>query len=388
MLDYSHYTKDKTYTDMVTTALLANVGPTFDYMVPAHFGDEGNDDLAFWGFAVLAAAERNYVQPSTKIPSWLQLGENIFNTLINRWNTTACGGGVAWQIFATNPNGMDYKNSVSNGGLFQIAARLARATNNQTYADWANKVWDWSVAVNFVDKDLNVYDGASSADNCTKTNYLAFSYTQGIYLYGAAVLANYTEDKVWADRAAGLLAAAQHGYFSPFSNATDVMWEHACEGVNTCTTDMKSFKGYLSRFMYASAQMQPALKDKVVTLLHASAAAAANACTGGTKGTTCGQKWYVGGFDGSVGLGQQMCALETIQGLLFESAAPPLRAGQIKDLKVPEPEPTPTPSETHAPSPTASKKNAAVSTPAADLRWLGLSALVGVLMMGGFLVGL
>ncbi|KAK3687323.1 glycoside hydrolase family 76 protein [Podospora appendiculata] len=332
MVDYSHYTGDKSYDPTLATALLAQVGPNFDFMVPAHRGDEGNDDQAFWGFAVMSAAEMNLPQPNAGVPAWLDLGANIWNSLHSRWNVSACGGGLLWQIFPDNPNGLDYRNSVSNGGLFQLSARLARATGNQTYIDWANKVWDWTVAIGLIDAHYNVFDGASSSDNCTKTNPVSFSYSTGIYLYGAAVMANATGDAKWAERAAGLVEGSR-SFFSPFENATNIMYEHACEHVDICNTDMRSFKGYLSRFMYKSAVLVPSLAPAIDELLHTSAKGAAKACSGGPDGTTCGEKWYVGGFDGKVGLGEEMCALETIQGLLAESATPPFKGQDIKVVR-------------------------------------------------------
>jgi mannan endo-1,6-alpha-mannosidase len=334
MLDYYHYTGDYSYNEQILQALLApvNTGPAMNYMAPDHAFEEGNDDLGFWSFAVMSAAERNFPQPKAEIPPWLKIGENIFNELASRWNTTHCGGGLLWQIFDSNPNGKNYKNSVSNGGLFQLAARLARATGNPTYLDWATKVWDWSAAVGFIDEGYNVYDGADSRDNCTNTNHLSFTYSTGIYLYGAAVLANHTGQQVWLDRANGLLTAA-HGFFSPFENATNIMYEPACETVGTCNVDMKSFKGYLSRFMWQSAKMVPSMLPTVKALLEPSALAAAKTCTGGEKGATCGQLWYVGGFDGSIGLGQQMCALETVQGLLVAEAPAPFREEEIQVVR-------------------------------------------------------
>ncbi|KAI5866667.1 glycoside hydrolase family 76 protein [Durotheca rogersii] len=334
MLDYSHYTGDSSYDEVIKQALVSQVGPNFDLMNPLHFGSEGNDDQAFWGFSILEAAERNFPQPDDNIPPWLDIAINTFNTMAPRWDETACGGGLAWQIFESNPNGMNYKNSVSNGGFFQLSARLARATGNATYYEWAKKVWDWSEKVGFIDpKTFIVYDGADRRDNCAELNRLSFSYSHGIYLYGAAVLYNYTEgDKVWADRTNNLLKGADL-YFSPFDNSTNVMFEQACEPYGTCNNDMKSFKGYLSRFMWATTRMMPSTLGRVEELLKPSAAAAARACSGGAKGTECGQKWYVGGFDGVVGLGQQMTALETVQGLLSQRAPPPFKAGEIKHVK-------------------------------------------------------
>lgn len=248
MLDYSHYTGDSSYDDVITQALISQVGPDFNFMDPRYAGSEGNDDQAFWAFSILEAAERNFPQPDDSIPPWLEIAENIWNTMILRWDNTTCNGGLHWQIYPSNPNGLDYKNAVSNGGLFQISARLARATANETYLHWAEKVWDWSQKVGFIDEYFNVFDGASSAQECREINHLTFSYSHGIYMYGTAMLFNYTDgDKIWADRTNGLLKASRL-YFGPFSNATDIMYERVCEGTGTCNTDMKSFKGYRKLF--------------------------------------------------------------------------------------------------------------------------------------------
>ncbi|KAI1119436.1 mannan endo-1,6-alpha-mannosidase DCW1-like protein [Nemania sp. NC0429] len=343
MLDYSHYTGDPSYDDVVTQALLSQVGPDFNFMDSRYAGSEGNDDQAFWAFSILEATERNFPQPDDSIPPWLEIAENIWNTMVLRWDNTTCGGGLHWQIYPSNPNGLDYKNAVSNGGLFQISARLARATANETYLLWAEKVWDWSRSVGFIDDDFNVFDGASSAQECREINNLTFSYSQGIYMYGAAVLFNYTNgDKIWADRTNGLLKASR-SYFGPFPNATDVMYERVCESTSTCNTDMKSFKGYLSRFMAATAQLMPSALHDVKKMLSASAIAAGKACSGGDNDTVCGEKWYVGGYDGNPGLGQQMTALETIQALLAFDAQPPLKFGEIKHVGGKDPAPMPSP---------------------------------------------
>ncbi|CAK7220213.1 hypothetical protein SBRCBS47491_004112 [Sporothrix bragantina] len=363
MLDYSRLTNDTTYDGIVAAAIANNTGPANDFLVPAQNLDEGNDDQAFWGFTALTAAEHNLPQ-AKGAPSWLDMSINTWTNMVARWNTTMCGGGFTWQIYPNNFNGMNYKNSASNGGVFLISARLALLTGNSTYVDWAHKIWDWCDAVGLIDSHYNVFDGTDSAANCTEVNQLSFSYQNGIFLYGAAALAKQTGDDVWAKRAEGLLGAASL-FFSPFDNSTNIMWEHACEGVNMCTKDMKTFKGFLSRFMYAAIEVLPELAPNVTDYMRTSAVAAGKACSGPNidgaptaNGTTCGQKWYVGGFDGSVGLGQEMCALETIQGLLtlnsvLEAANPPPPASSTA--------PAPTPSPT---------KNAGPVGPAPlDLRW-------------------
>ena len=348
LLDYYHYTKDASYNDVITQALLSQVGPDYDYMVPAQQSDEGNDDQAFWGFSTMTAAEIDYPQPTVGNYSWVQLTENLWNTQVRRWDTTSCNGGLKWQIFPQNSYGYDYKNSVANGAFFQLSARLARFTGNQTYMYWANKSYDWSVNIGLITDNYHVFDGTGDTTNCTELDELIWTYNAGIYLYGTAVLYNYTNGSaLWQERTQGFLNATAQ-FFSPYDNATDVMYEPACETVNTCDNDQYSFKGYLSRFMWASTLLAPFTSDAVYTLLADSAVAAANACSGGTDGVTCGQKWYVGGYDGKFGVGQQMSALETIQGLLIGDSVPPLHNGQVHLMAASTTSMAPVPSATAA----------------------------------------
>lgn len=324
MVDYYHYTGDASYNEITLQALNSQVGPNSDFMVPAHQGDEGNDDQAFWGFAAMSAAEKGYPAPSGQY-SWIELVENLWNTQVYRWDTSSCGGGLKWQIFPSN-KGYNYKNSISNGAFFQLSARLARFTGNQTYFDWALKSYDWSVAIGLIDADYHVFDGADDLKNCSDHSPVIWSYNSAVYLYGSAVLYNYTDGSdLWTERTRGFLDATSAQYFHSMSNATNIMVETACEPVNTCNTDQFSFKGYLSRFMWASTLMAPFTKSQITTYLQSSSLAAARACSGGDDGVTCGQHWYwKTAYDGSFGVGQQMSALETIQGLLSADSVPPL----------------------------------------------------------------
>ncbi|KAF4635076.1 hypothetical protein G7Y89_g3034 [Cudoniella acicularis] len=305
MLDYYHYTGDPSYNEVVTQALLSQVGPNSDFMVPAHKGDEGNDDQAFWGFAAMSAAEKDYPQPSTGDYTWVQLVENLWNTQVQRWDTEYCGGGLRWQIFSSNA-GYNYKNSVSNGAFFQLSARLARFTGNQTYMDWATKSYEWANNTGLITPDYHVYDGADLLKNCTAITKLIWTYNAGIYLYGSAVMYNYTNGSdMWQERTQGFLNSTAN-FFTPFDNATDIMYEPACETVGACDNDQYSFKAYLSRFMWAATLLAPFTNETTTTLLTKSAQAAATACSGPSDGVTCGQKWYTGGYDGKYGVGEQM----------------------------------------------------------------------------------
>ncbi|KAK2590165.1 hypothetical protein QQS21_012161 [Conoideocrella luteorostrata] len=334
MLDYYHYTSDPSYNGVVLQALLAptNLGAGKNYEPAEHADEEGNDDLFFWGSAALSAAERNFPQPDANLPSWLDMSANVFNQLVGRWDTKNCNGGVFWQIHASNPNGLKYKNSVSNGGFFQLAARMARATGNNTYLNWAEKLWDWNAEVGFIDSQTyRIYDGAGIDTGCKDVNKKSFSYTTGIFLYGAAIMAEQTGQDKWAKRTEKLLDEAGKYFFT--GKDKNIMWEAECEPKGTCNYDMITFKGYLSRFMWQTAHIMPSLRKKVEDLLIPTSKAVAATCTGGKNGHQCGMRWYVGSFDNTASFGGQLCALETIQGLLVKDSAAPLKAKDIKWVK-------------------------------------------------------
>ena len=185
MLDYYYYTGDSTYNDVTMEALLAQVGPNNDYMPPNQTKTEGNDDQGFWALAAMTAAEQKFPNPPDDQPQWLALAQAVFNSQALRWDTTTCAGGLKWQIFAFN-NGYNYKNSISNGCFFNMGARLAVYTGNQTYADWAEKTWDWVNAVGLMSPRYQVFDGTDDNKNCSELNHIQWTYNAGVYLLGAA----------------------------------------------------------------------------------------------------------------------------------------------------------------------------------------------------------
>lgn len=132
----------------------------------------------------------NFPPPPPGQPSWLALAQAVFNEQARRWETTACGGGLRWQIFQWN-KGFEYKNSISNGCFFQLAARLARYTGNQTYADWADKTWEWMEGSTLLTDQYGIYDGANMKDNCSVPVEQQWTYNVGTFLIGAANLYNY-----------------------------------------------------------------------------------------------------------------------------------------------------------------------------------------------------
>ncbi|KIW61603.1 hypothetical protein PV05_01704 [Exophiala xenobiotica] len=328
MMEYWHYTHDDSYNNVMMEALVSQLGSAYDFNMPTEAFDEGNDDQAFWVFAAMSAAEYSFPQPPAPAPSWLDVVENAWQDYFSRWNSATCNGGLKWQFHPENA-GYFYKNSISNGAFFQLSARLARFTGNGTYVSWANKIWDWTVGVGLIDNIYNVFDGTDEKINCTGVDHHQWTYNVGVFLYGAAVLQNYTNSSSpWIERTVGLLDAT-NTFLTPFKNATGVLFEAECELDMTCNIDQLSMKAYLIRWLAGTSMMAPFTSGRVGEILRASAQAAAQACTGGKDGTACGSKWYITGWDGTSGLGQQLCAMEAMYALMVNQTNAPITLGNV-----------------------------------------------------------
>ncbi|KAJ9635166.1 hypothetical protein H2201_003299 [Coniosporium apollinis] len=332
VIDYWAYTGDDSFVETVQQALYAQMGPGRDFMNEAKRGETGNDDQAFWALAAMAAAESRFPRRDTAesaAPTWLSMVINAFNTQAARWDLTSCAGGLKWQIFPENAYGYNYKNAISNGGFFQMAARLLHYTGDEEYLDWAERTWDWCTRIGLISPRYYIFDGSDDKLNCSEINHLQFSYNAGMFLGGAAYMYNYTNGStIWAERVAGLLEGSAV-FFSPYKNATDIMYEAACETVGTCNLDQQSFKAYLSRWLAKTSVLVPFTAPAIRTLLRTSAAAAARSCSGGADGVTCGSKWYTGAWDGTSGVGQQLSAMEVTQALLIEDAPAPVHEPDV-----------------------------------------------------------
>lgn len=325
LMDYWKCTGDKSHNDLVMDAMMFQVGPDQDYQPPNVTMSLGNDDQGFWGMSAMLGAELGFPDPPDDQPGWLALAQAVFNTQANpdRHDDT-CNGGLRWQIPFAN-NGYNYKNSIANGCFFNLGARLARYTRNETYADWAESVWDWMYGVGYIDNEsYDIYDGAHVETNCTDINKAQFSYNSGVFLQGAAFMYNYTNgEQKWKDRTEKLMDATLSHFFPK-----GIAVERACEDVKTCTTDMLSFKGYVHRWLSQVTHLAAFTSEKILPVLQKSTEAAIAQCTGGDNGRTCGFRWATGKFDGNVGAGQTMNVLAAVSALLMEKTPPPLTAKQ------------------------------------------------------------
>lgn len=308
LINYWQYTGDESYQPSVIEALKFQIGPDENYNPPNQSKNMGVDDQDFWGFAAMEAAEAGIPDVGGKFPSWLSLAQAVWNFQVDLWETATCGGGFRWQVYSFNA-GYNLKNTISNGGFFQLSARLARYTGNQTYADWAEKVYSWmenSLLFQMQDGHLYIWDNTDADGNCTQVEHYVWSYNYGVLLMGSAMMWNHSNgDTKWQTRINSLLDGASFLFF-PAEHGSTIMTEMLCESSSNCNNDQSSFKAYLGRWMAVTSLLAPWTYDTIMPKLRASATAAAGQCTGGDNGRMCGRQWYTNVWDGSKGVGQQV----------------------------------------------------------------------------------
>ncbi|QSS63153.1 glycosyl hydrolase [Histoplasma capsulatum] len=330
LVDYWYYTGDDQFNNITTQAILFQVGKNKDFQPANQSQTSGNDDQGFWGITAMGAAEDKFPNPPPDQPQWLALAQAVFNTQAVRWYNETCNGGLKWSI-NTWGRGWIYKNTISNGCFFNLAARLARYTGNETYFRWAESSWNWVSGVGLASPKFEYYDGASDAgtDNCTDKNHIPWTYNAGIFMSGIASMYNITtgkEQEAWKQRLEGTIKQTEITFFPERKGR--VMTEVVCEdapGIKVCDADQRSFRAYLSRWMGLTVKLAPFSKPLIMPMLQRSAEAAARQCSG--PDNVCGLRWsHQDKWDGDQGVGEQMAAMEVLQNNLVDLVAGPADA--------------------------------------------------------------
>lgn len=322
LMDYTYVCGDDAYLDMIHEGITSQLGDYNDFRPSLQIRNIGNDDQTFWGLLALNAHRHGMAPPSDSL-SWLQVGQNVFNEVYERWDPDTCGGGIRWQILPDH-SGYNYKNSISNGNLFLMSLQLFDFTRNQTYYTVSSQLWDWVSEVGFVaDNDdgvLSVKDGANVDESCSEFTHSEWSYNYGTYLGAFGLLYRATNSNnmtlenqlKWSN----LTNSMMEGVETFFDSDSDVMYERTCQLTSTCNNDERCFKSILSRNMASLARSHTS-SDKVIQgFLELSAKGAMDSCSGGDNGVTCGLSWTEGKWDGEYGLGEQMNALLILVSLI------------------------------------------------------------------------
>ncbi|EEQ91658.1 hypothetical protein RJZ56_005408 [Blastomyces dermatitidis] len=327
LVDYWYYTDDDQFNDITMQAILHQVGRNKDFQPANQSQTSGNDDQGFWGITAMGAAEAKFPNPPPDQPQWLALAQAVFHTQAERWHNETCNGGLKWSI-NTWGTGWHYKNTISNGCFFNLAARLARYTGNETYFRWAESSWNWVSGVGLISPKYEYFDGVDDDNNvnCTKRNPIPWTYNAGVYMSGIAAMYNMTtgeEQTAWKERLEGTIKQTETTFFPERKGR--IMTEVVCEDAREdklCDTDQRSFRAYLSRWMGQTIKLAPFSKPLIAPMLERSAEAAAKQCSGPDH--VCGLRWSrLAEWDGLNGVGEQMSALEVIQNNLYDLVSGP-----------------------------------------------------------------
>lgn len=74
-----------------------------------------------------------------------------------------------------------------------------------------------------------MFDGTDSTTGCVTIDHIEWTYNSGLALYTAATMWNFTGGaSTWEDRVTRLVTTGLGVFFSPFPNATNIMFEVAC----------------------------------------------------------------------------------------------------------------------------------------------------------------
>ncbi|KAL2808343.1 glycosyl hydrolase family 76-domain-containing protein [Aspergillus granulosus] len=312
LIQYWQASGDSQYNSIVSHDLMFQAGDHYDFFDSNYSQWLGNDDQMFWGLAAITASETGFPEIEGK-PTWTTLARAVFTMQANRWDTSSCNGGINWQIHLWQ-EGHTLRNAISNGGLFQLAARLGHFTKNTTYLEFAEKIWDWSVDSPLIQPGKNwfVADSTSGDNNCTDSDAMQWTYNYGSYLAGCAFMYNSTGEEKWLNATTGLLGRLEDTFF-PEEYGGNIISEVACEKLHSCNRNMLCFKGWTAMWMAYTAILVPQTRETIAVKLQGSAEAIGRQCDGEgdtTNGSNlCGSRWYQDTWDGIKGLEVQMAAL-------------------------------------------------------------------------------
>jgi predicted alpha-1,6-mannanase (GH76 family) len=143
-------------------------------------GVDGNDDDLWAAIAALR------VRDLTNDDSLLAYAKQTFERITTQYWDNVCGGGLWWDHERT------YKNAITNSLALHAAALLYLDTGEQAYLDWARREDRWIAASGMINADGLLNDGLNG--RCANNGGPVFTYNQGAYLAGEALLSRIPGD--------------------------------------------------------------------------------------------------------------------------------------------------------------------------------------------------
>lgn len=332
LIDYWALTGDSQFNDQINAALVAQSGlpntlaaflpsnqTSTEVRSPLNVSSESfrsqlsqsNSDQALWALACMSAAENSFPGDVAGTP-YITVAENVFSQQVAHWTSDsyACGGGLRELIQDYNQTLYSLKDTLSAGTFFQLAARLAIQTHNNTYTNWAQNAWNWATAIGLVNTNIwAVYNTLSTTNNCSisSLNQAQWSAASATFLYGSSLMYNLTNSQFWVNAVQGFLATVNTTFFQ--QAGPDMLSEPACNAA--CTAAQQAYLALAARWVAATGDTAPFTTAAIQSLLQGSAAAVAANCDAQGACTVGGQ----------TGLSQALTALDSVDVLLLGRAA-------------------------------------------------------------------
>ncbi|KAJ3290450.1 hydrolase 76 protein [Rhizoclosmatium sp. JEL0117] len=215
---YMQLSPNDTYVDWVDGYMQTSIGLNADYLdgnsVATISTGRWNDDIAWWGLAIMTAAEATNglgkVNPKVLVengagnPLYLSVANNTYYEMFYSWDDT-CGGGIFWSINHSfnpdHPNQQYYKSAITNAQHMELGARLYRMTKDPSYIVAFDRVNTWikNTPGLFDPRTFSLTDGIDNR-NCQPTDFDKVTGAIIYRSYHTAVLDEAHSHFAWLDR--------------------------------------------------------------------------------------------------------------------------------------------------------------------------------------------
>lgn len=189
----------------------------------------------------------------TKEDKYLTTVKELWIDIAKGWNDYA-DGGLAWK------KDMIYsKNACSNGPASLLAARLYNLTKEDSYKEWAMKIYEWQKNTLYNRSTGAVYDNINGETNVLDETSL--TYNQGTFVGTAVELYHITGDEVYLNDA----QKASNYTISKLIDTSNNILRNEGNGDNAL------FKGIFIRYFYTLIQipeLNNSYKTKFITFFN------------------------------------------------------------------------------------------------------------------------
>lgn len=220
--------------------------------------NEFYDDMEWNGLTFLRLYE------VTNDEKYLTAAKEVWADIATGWNEEYAEGGIAWrksQLYS--------KNACSNGPASIMAARLYNITKEESYKEWALKIYEWEKNSLFERGTGAIYDNIDGRTNTI--NNVSLTYNQGTFVGAAVELYNITGDEAYLNDA----QKASNFTVSKLIDTSNNILRNEGDGDNAL------FKGIFIRYFYKLIEeedLNEAYRTKFISFLKN------NATTVWTKG--------------------------------------------------------------------------------------------------------